>query len=263
MALPEFGRVLFKKAPLTKVIGQVRFPILLRFSDGTFIAPFHESVRREYPHVSREHQMSLKLSAGEGVQTSVGEVLWRFATPDRRWSVVLGETAITLEVPGYSSIDEFLARFSSIIAAAQPTLELAQRTRLGLRYINEIRYPNGDTLADWASLLRPEFVGFAASDLLDGRVEDMRQELRVHRDDGILAVRHGLVGVSDALASGQPTTVERFYLIDLDYFDPTECDLDIETTVGQMRSYNDVMYRFFRWTLGERLYDYLEPADAS
>lgn len=28
-----------------------------------------------------------------------------------------------------------------------------------------------------------------------------------------------------------------------------------------MRDYNDVMYRFFRWTLSEKLYHYLEPVD--
>jgi len=29
-----------------------------------------------------------------------------------------------------------------------------------------------------------------------------------------------------------------------------------------MQDYNDIMYRFFRWTLSETLYNYLEPGHA-
>jgi uncharacterized protein (TIGR04255 family) len=55
----------------------------------------------------------------------------------------------------------------------------------------------------------------------------------------------------------------RFYLIDLDYYDTNECELDIDGTVEQMRAYNDVLYRFFRWTLSDRLVAKLEPINAS
>src|SRR5260370_39723218 len=42
----------------------------------------------------------------------------------------------------------------------------------------------------------------------------------------------------------------------------TEYDLDIPATIKQMQDYNDIMYRFFRWTLSETLYNYLEPGYA-
>ena len=48
----------------------------------------------------------------------------------------------------------------------------------------------------------------------------------------------------------------------LDYYDMTEYDLDIPATIKQMQDYNDIMYRFFRWTLSETLYNYLEPGYA-
>lgn len=265
MALPEYDRVLFRKAPLAMVIGQVRYPILPRFSDGTFIASFQESLEADYPAVSREHKMVIQVSVGEETQKGPSEVLWRFATRDRRWSVVLGETAVTLEVPGYSSIDEFLDRFSRVLTVAQETLRITERARLGLRYVNEIRHPQGNTLADWAALLRPDLLGLGASDLLDGRTEHMAQELRIQRPDGTLAIRHGLLTGTGSLVpqpDSPPPISERFYLIDLDFYDPTECDLDVAATVNQMRAYNDLMYRFFRWTLGEQLYNYLEPVDA-
>ena len=57
----------------------------------------------------------------------------------------------------------------------------------------------------------------------------------------------------------EPPASGKFYLIDLDYYDMSEYDLDISATIKQMQAYNDVIYRFFRWTLSEKLYDYLEP----
>src|SRR3954447_2217123 len=59
--LPEVDRVLFKNAPLRLVIGQVRFPLLLRFNEGPFIAPFQDALASEYPVVSREQQVSFQV----------------------------------------------------------------------------------------------------------------------------------------------------------------------------------------------------------
>lgn len=263
MPLPEFERVVFGKAPLTQVLAQVRFPVLPRFADGSFIAPFHDAIRADYPAVSRDQQVSLRMALGEGLQTGISETKWRLATRDRSWVVTLGETALTLESTAYRDIDDFLRRFGAVLEIARKSLELEERVRLGLRYVNQIRHPDAKTLTDWSRLLRPEFVGFASSDLLGGDIEHMVQELRVTRDDGVLAVRHGLISGAEVMPPGTIAPPDSFYLVDLDYFDATEIRLDTSQTLGQARGFSDFMYRLFRWSLGDRLFEYLEPANAS
>lgn len=259
MELPEYKWVQFRKAPLRLVIGQVRFTIMPRFGQDVFIAGFQEAIRSSYPKVARESAITYQLSPA-GIQPSTGEKLWRFSSRDLLWSVVVGESAITLESRSYSSMKDYLKRFRSLLEAAKEQLEITDRLRLGLRYVNEVRYPEAESLADWRNLLNSEFVSFDASELLGGQVDHTIQEIQVNRPDGVLAIRHGLLSgtVVAPLAQEQPATGQ-FYLIDLDYYDMTECDLDIPATTRQMQEYNDVMYRFFRWTLGDRLYDYLEP----
>ncbi len=259
MKLPEYKWVQFKKAPLRLVIGQVRFTIMPRFEQKAFIASFQEAMRSEYPRVSREPTVTFQLLP-TGINPNVGETLWRFSSRDNRWAVVVGESAITLETRGYSSMSNFLKRFRRILEVASETLGVTDRLRLGLRYINEIRYPHAESFAEWRALLNPEFVGFEASSLLDGRVDHSLQEVQVERPDGTLAIRHGFLNgtVVMPLPQEQPAS-GRFYLIDLDYYDMTEQDLDISATIKQMQNYNDVMYRFFRWTLSETLYNHLEP----
>ncbi len=259
MKLPEYEWIQFRKAPLRMVIGQVRFTIMPRFEQKAFIASFQEAIRTKYPKVSREHPVTYQLSP-LGVNSSPGETLWRFSSRDNKWAVVVGEEAITLESRGYFSMSDFLKRFSAILEAANDTLEVTDRLRLGLRYINEIRYPKAETFTEWRTLLNPEFVGFDAASLLEGKVDHTLQEAQIKRSDGTLAVRHGLLnGAVVVPLPPESLAIGPFYLIDLDYYDTTECDLDIPATTKQMQDYNDLMYRFFRWTISDKLYNYLEP----
>jgi uncharacterized protein (TIGR04255 family) len=259
MKLPKYEWVQFRKAPLRLVIGQVRFTIIPRFEQKAFIAGFQEAVRKQYPKVSREASVTYQLLP-VGIHPSPGEILWRFSSRDKNWAIVVGESAITLETRAYSSMSDYLDRFSYILKAAHETLEVTDRLRLGLRYINEIRDPHAENFAQWRTLLNPEFVSFDASSLLDGQTDHTLQEIQVNRPDGILAIRHGLLNgfVVAPLPQEQPVSGQ-YYLIDLDYYDMTECDLDIPATIKQMQDYNDIMYRFFRWTLSKKLYDHLEP----
>ncbi len=262
MKLPNCEWVQFSNAPLRLVIGQVRFTIMPRFGQDSFIAGFQEAIRSVYPKVAREASVTYQLSPA-GIHPNAGEKLWRFSSRDQRWSVVVSESAITLESRGYDSMNDYLSRFQFLLETAKEQLEVTDRLRLGLRYINEVRYPGAENLADWRKLLRSEFVSFDASALLDGQVDHTIHEIQINRLDGVLAVRHGLLSgaVVAPLPPEQPAT-GRFYMIDLDYYDTAECELDTPATISQMQEYNDVMYRFFRWTLTEKLYDYLEPIHA-
>jgi uncharacterized protein (TIGR04255 family) len=260
--LPEVERVLFKNPPLRLVVGQVRFPLLFRFSEGSFVAPFQEALAADYPVVSREQALSFQVTSGKGVQSS-GETLLRFSSRGGEWSVVLGEGALTLEVRGYSAVEEFSARFRKVLSSAKEKLLIKERSRLGLRYINEFRHEEGRTLADWAKLLNPALLGFAGSDLLEGTIEHMVQETQVRRPDGVLAIRHGLlVGGVVEPAPTSPVAGGRFYLLDMDYYDARQEPLDVERLGGTLRDYNDMMYRFFRWSLQDTLFRYLVPDHA-
>jgi uncharacterized protein (TIGR04255 family) len=261
MPLPDYPRVLFTKSPLRLVVGQIRFPLQLRLTEAAFTAPFQEALADVYPVAAREQQVALQVSA-KGFQPAPGETLLRFSDRDGAWAVVLGESALTLEVRGYSAIEEFSARFERVLAAARDRLRIRERSRLGLRYINEFRHDSGRHVADWAQLMNPDLLGFAGGDVLGGNVEHMAHEVRVRRPDGVLAVRHGLlIGGAVEPVPAAPPAEGRFYLLDMDYYDEHPAALDIAAITRALTSYNDVMYRFFRWSLGERMYRHLEPTE--
>jgi uncharacterized protein (TIGR04255 family) len=263
MTLPQPERVLFGRTPLKQVIAQVRYPVLPRFGEPGFVAPFIESLRGDFPRVSREVQRNIMFSSSDaGVRIGADETLWRLGSTEGNCAAVVGEGAITLEISQHQSVEHLLRHFQVLLDALVTKLDISSRERLGLRYINEFRHP-GATLAHWSRLLSPELLGVAGTDLFDGDVDRMTQEIRVRREDGILAIRHGLV---DGALITQPEkagdeSLERTYLLDLDYYDPRQKPLDIGDTVAQLKRYGDFMYRVFRWTLGPELYKLLEPKD--
>jgi hypothetical protein len=262
MNLPQYEWVRFKKSPLRLVIGQIRFTIMPRFEQKGFIADFQEAIRDDYPKASRETVVTYQL-APTGIDSGASNTAWRFSSKDSYWSVIVNESALTLETRSYHSMLDFIDRFRRILEVGQETLEITDRSRLGLRYINEIRHPAAETLKDWQGLLKPQLVGLDAEGLLSGQINHTLQEIQVDRSDGVFAIRHGLLsGTAVPPLPKEEPIGGKFYLIDLDYYNTDECDLDISDTLDKLRNYNEIMSHFFRWTLSDKLYTDLEPSNA-
>lgn len=223
--------------------------MLLRFSDTAYLAAFQESLQREYPRITREQQVGVQISSA-AVSPMPTETLMRFSDREGRWDVVLGESALTLECRAYEHIHDFSRRFEKVLTAAGRDLRIKDRTRLGLRYVNEFRVPEAKTLADWKKYIRPALLGFAVEGDHEGRVDQMMQQVVFRREAGSFAVRHGLLRGSavQPRPSDPKLETEGFYLLDLDFFDEAEAALDVQATVNQARKFNDEIYAFFIWS---------------
>jgi uncharacterized protein (TIGR04255 family) len=262
MPLRTYDRITFDNSPLRLAIGQVRFPLLFRFNEKPFLAPFQEALQPDYPRVTQEQQAALRFST-RGVEPT-GEALWRFNDRDGVWSIVLGESAITLEGRRYTDIKELTERFSKVLSAAQRHLGIEDRSRLGLRFVNEFRSADGTNLRSWAALLNPQLVGFGGTDLLDGSVEHAFQEIQMRRASGMFVVRHGLISGSTIEPRPGDPPAERgpFYLLDIDAFVQSERQLDVSETAAELTSFNEGIYQFFRWAIdGGRIFSQLKPKE--
>ncbi len=179
--------------------------------------------------------MKIVVSPQGVIDQAPGANMLRFTSIDSRWSVVLSSEFISLETREYSNITEFSTRFASILGHVNTHFNPRHQLRFGLRYINEFRHPNGDSY------------------------EQTIGEVRTKRSDGSLLVRHGfLQGTTIAPTQNHPPKTGHFYLLDLDYFDETPVTFDVQHPIEQMQRYNDILYRIFRWSIGEgELYQYL------
>jgi len=176
----------------------------------------------------------------------------RFNSIDFRWSVVLTSESIALETREYTDFEELSARFDKLVRHVAKYFCPHYQLRLGIRYINEFRHHDGDTYEVWHRLLNRDLVSSATQTVVGGRVEQTINEVRIRRDDGILLVRHGFLNGTTVLPTlHHPAKNGPFYLLDLDYYDETSTEFEESAPTEKIRGYNDVLYRVFRWSIGE------------
>ncbi len=247
--LPSFERVLFPAAALELCLVQVKFPPLARFGESGYLSALKEALGEEYPLASSEQAMNIIVTP-RGVTSAPGGDLLRFTSIDSTWSVVLSHESVSLETRHYSNIDEFAARFGTILRQVETHLHPRYQLRFGLRYVNEFRHPRGDSYDGWRALLNPDLLE-GPQDVVGGAVEQTISELRIRRADGILLLRHGfLSGTTVAPVGRKPPKTGPFYLLDLDYYDETAAEFDPDPG-RRMQTYNGFMYNVFRWCIGD------------
>src|SRR5215204_1224334 len=110
--IPRVDHEVFANPPLKAMLGQVRFPPVLRIADLPSLVPFQDAIRHEFPAFSQEQQISFVVGP-QGAQSASAQA-YRFSTRDRAWSIVLTPEALTLEADvavRYTHFNEFIDRF--------------------------------------------------------------------------------------------------------------------------------------------------------
>ena len=257
--LPMYDQVIFNNSCLELCLAQLKYPPVQRFQDDTYMMGIREALATEYPLVTTEQAMNIVVSPQGVIGHTPGASMLRFTSIDSRWSVVLSSESISLETREYTNVTEFSIRFASLLGHIDTHFNPRHQLRFGLRYINEFRHPKGDNYKAWMQLLNPDLLGLGARGVLGGRVEQTIGEVRTKRLDGSLLVRHGfLQGTTIMPTQNHPPKTGQFYLLDLDFFDETPVTFDVQHPIEQMQRYNDILYRVFRWSIGEgELYLYL------
>lgn len=248
---PNYERVIFNNSALELGIVQLKYPPIQRFSDEKYMVGIKEALADEYPLESAELGMNIVITP-QGVSQTPGASMLRFTSIDSRWSVVLSHEAVSLETREYSHIDEFSTRFASILDSIATHLRPRHQLRIGLRFINEFRFPDGDRYETWRRLLNAELIGLGFGGMLGGEVEQTIGEILTRRDDGRLLVRHGfLKGSTISATPTHPAKTGPFYLLDLDYSDETPTKFEVNAPIERMRRYNTFLYDIFRWSIGD------------
>lgn len=250
--LSQLPRVIFKRNPLKAVVLQVRFNPILLLSQPIGVAPFQEAIRRTYPRAEvPAQQVTMSIGPTGPLPPTYQLGPWRFLD-DRGWIVGLAPDYVSLETTDYSRFEEFEVRARHVMEATRDVLQLTERGRLGLRYINEINHPDAATVADWRDLLNPQLLGMSGGELLGADVIQALQQIDVRLPDGILTVRHGF-----SVQQQGPSP----YAIDLDAHDDESRPFAVEEILERVRSFRAWEGGFFRHSLGPKLYEYLEPVD--
>jgi uncharacterized protein (TIGR04255 family) len=268
LGLPEVPVVLFERPPLVLTVCQVRFPAVLSVADPVAVAPFQRAIQARYP-VAKPLQTGVAVELGihessAELRQSSTALRWQFADPDDNWTVVLSQDFVTIETRLYHRFSEFIARLREVLDALLEHIRPSFTTRIGLRYVNEIRAGH----QNWSDIVNSYLMGVIGSPDFKGHVSHALQQIGLEYDTEMsINIRHGLLpsGTTVQPRATDPSPDAPFYLLDYDAFREFSPAPDIQQDLVcmQVESFNRAVYRLFRWSitptyassLGERPYD--------
>lgn len=233
------------RAPLIRVIAQVRFPLIASVENRDFIAPFQEAIREEYPILRQESTGNLVVAGPGQVAVRTGNI-WRFHALDHPWRVSLTGDFLAIETEHYTSRQDFLDRFEKLLIALERHVKPGVLDRLGVRYVDRL---TGSILGDLAPYVNPALLGVLGSPMRDQVAVAVGEALlALPEEAGQMRARWGLLPPDTTV---DPSTIaainDRSWVLDIDAFQQGERRFVGREVAAQARRLARATYAFFRW----------------
>lgn len=238
---PEQKDIRLKRAPLTEVICQVRFPPILRIASESPTA-FQEKVRAKLPQLEEERGLTVLPVAGNAmpsVQIQPAPPVYQFKSGDGNTTLTLAPNFYALSTKAYQHWADFWTMLALANDAVQDVYEPNYAVRIGLRYINEITFANTGLKekAELRALLRSDLLTFYDQGPWEQPLEMLNRWVLVgEQETDRLTIRVGFKEGSEPVA-----------LLDFDYFQ--EGNIPFETLEAFCQRAHDTIYKAFRWAL--------------
>jgi uncharacterized protein (TIGR04255 family) len=257
-SIPDAPRFRLENDQLAQVICQIRFSPVLRIRQDESVIAFQEQIRRIYPRYSKQQGVHVLLTPAGVQQPPVQDSQHRFSDAEGAFSVILTPEFIALETTSFSDIDDFAQRIAYLAAAVQENYEPAEIHRLGLRFINELRFTTSDPVLKMLDAIEPGLLGAAGAPELLGVIKGSQQVLELEGEDRRMLVRHGYQpsGTTvDPAIGPERADLSRlqhpFYLLDVDVFAERNVPFNQEHIETRVREFNDDIRSFFVWGVKE------------
>ncbi len=255
--LPSIPVRYLENSPLAFTVCQVKFPRELSIADDVFVAAFQRAVKGQYPLAEKVPEIGISIALGAALAPTQSESRsfhWQFADKESTWKLDLSQDSFSLETRQYHSFGDFLERLALAMDALIQHIQPSLISRIGLRYINEIR-PR-DMSCQVA--INPQVLGAVAIPQFSPNVAQSIQELLIRFDDGHgVNLRHGLLpqGTTVQPRPGDESPTGSFYLLDIDAFrqfpTPGGLTADASAVCEYVDTFNKVVYSIFRMATTE------------
>jgi uncharacterized protein (TIGR04255 family) len=235
--LDQPDRTQLASSPLTLVVFQLRFETNLLVSDAQTAREFHQQLggrQGDYPVIEPVSSLAVQVASFPGLDPAVSQrqttAGWRFRSEDASWVVSLMPDSVSLETSRYETWGRFRERLGHVIGTLQDVLTPVFEQRLGLRYVNQIGFPDVREPAEWERWIGRDLLGPLLQERLREGITFSRQQLGLDLgDDVICSFSHGSFPTEgDGLA----------YLLDYDVFRQTGQPFAAESVLDASDEFN-------------------------
>ena len=226
LTLPDVERLRFQQNFIKTAVCEFRFPALLEFETKPPVQ-LQKELRKDFPNYERQ-QVPLPNS-------QENETRHILRSKKGNWLVSFKSASIALETNKYTDFEDFFEQLEMVVKKSAPLLDTDFFTRVGLRYINEIRIDDG-TLDGW---IREELI----SPIRDvyGPLDRFVQEVRGLTSSGKYTFRHGIANPEEEKRN--------LYTIDFDFY---EDNVELDRALPMVSKFNLESLKFFLWVIGPK-----------
>ncbi|ATI80569.1 hypothetical protein A6768_11585 [Sphingobium yanoikuyae] len=188
---PPPEEVTLPRAPLARVLAQVRYPSILYIGEKSRLAPFQADVRAQYPIFREDSGQNFKVEmspGGPAIETE-RSTLWRFGSVDGVWLITLTPEAVTLETRAYESRAEFVQRLAHVLACVETHFAPGIAERISMRYVTRVTDEGYDRIDD---MVEPGLLGLAIPEFRR-HVTHAISEAAIEIEEGALFLRWGVL----------------------------------------------------------------------
>lgn len=251
---PPPDKVLLQRAPLEKVICQVRFNTILAVNDLLIVAKFQNAIRKLYPILEDD-----SLNFGNGIPLPFAimqpkiERVWKFCDLDKNWRVSLHSGFIAVEASNFTNGQDLIDRLSFVLKNFYDVFSPTHVTRLGVRYINRI---TGEGLSEIGKLLKPSLLGIVEPAIAP-RVKHFVSEARLEAEEGQIILKWGKIPKDMTFdPSITPVASEDSWVLDIDMSNENSVVFNSENISKQALIFTQRIYSIFRWMVTDKFISY-------
>ena len=238
------------RAPLARVLAQVRFPQILAIRNPDKVAVFQEALRDAYPNLTEDRVQRFDFAAEQPANVR-DVVIWRLTDGEQNqhWRVSLGVDFVSLETSAYESRHDFLDRLRAVTGAVEDAFNPSEVKRLGLRYIDRL---TGDAVERIADLVNPEVLGVMQPSKgvptpIGDAIVHLMTEAELLADEGRIQARWGKLPPD---ATYDPNALEPVsewsWILDLDMFTREPLPFARDEIHQKSNSFAERLYTVFR-----------------
>jgi len=239
--------ICYKRNYLIKVIAKIDFlfpnEILLKSLKKSVTKVISKHFPIPEPRKSIAHE--LKITKEDVEQKRKEGMEWHFFGKDREKEIVITPTSLLVVYLKYSKFEDLFDEFLEISEVFLNEYEEIQANRLGLRYINDIRFSE-QSIIDWSQYINNSLLCLLNFEIDKERLIRIFHNIEFNYDDYLLRFQFGIHN------SDYPALIKQnSFILDYDaYYNGLIESADIK---GQLKKFHDKIQELFEFSITEGL----------
>lgn len=244
---PPPENVHLPRAPLVRVIAQIRFPTILKLkTELSLLAEIQEQLREDYPLFAEETIQTITVQP-TGQPASQVQRVWRLSSGANDWRMSLSESFFSLEASKYSSRGDFVARLDKIIKCLETVVRPRVVLRTGVRFVSRMVEPE---LSSIEKLVKQRVIGISREDAFHEHADHVLTEATATVPEGKLLARWGHLPEG---ATFDPAVLEPHaspsWIFDIDVQSTEQGEFASNDLPKRLEKAAERCYSMFRWLI--------------